>query len=558
MTAMAAPPGALSAIAQPPPEPPEATPPDGHDFHGALEDSLARTATAEGHKQESVKQASGAIEGESAKDEQGPTPSETADSSAPAGAGAQTAGPTSTGTQQTGEAPASEGSKASESGKGRGHHKHAVAGSQSAPAIQADGSSAVVTADASAASSGSNVEAAHGLTTVAGDATTSVDVLTVAGDQAGATSGQASSNSGSANAADGRAATAPPAAAGQSSTGAGATPTPDGGGNAGQAQSLPASSAAAGNEIANAPSASSEATKSGSQALSAEYGGAMAESSAGPEGASTPAGVRAHLPWLDTTSRGGGQSASGTATGTESARPSEGRLGSAGEALLGSSEKGARGSATQSNSHTALATKLAPGSSSTTGISQTSASGQVSTSSTAGNSEAGGSAVAPDIAAATPSPAAESTPWSYGPNMQQTIETIHATVALASRQGAASAQIQLEPAELGAVKIHLTQTSEGLLARVSTETAAGARAIASGHSELHQTLSSLGISLLRLDVGGSFARQEASAQGNAPQGSQLQAGRPASLGEEAEEAASLASTTAVSLSTGSALIDVLA
>ena len=141
--------------------------------------------------------------------------------------------------------------------------------------------------------------------------------------------------------------------------------------------------------------------------------------------------------------------------------------------------------------------------------------------------------------------------------MQETIETIHATVALASRQGAAQAQISLEPAELGAVRIHLTQTNEGLVARVSAETAAGAQAIASGQSELHNTLSSLGISLLRLDVG-SFTQQQAQAGGQSPQRSQQQPAPSTLANEQAEEIDAANPTSTVSLSSTSALIDVLA
>jgi flagellar hook-length control protein FliK len=150
-----------------------------------------------------------------------------------------------------------------------------------------------------------------------------------------------------------------------------------------------------------------------------------------------------------------------------------------------------------------------------------------------------------------------STTASYAPRMQQAIETIHATVALASRQGAAQAQISLEPAELGAVKIHLTQTSEGLIARVSAQTAAGAEAIASGRSELHSTLSSLGVSLLRLDIG-SFSGQQTNRGGHAPADLQRQS-KQERLEEEGEpEATTEASTRTVSLYAGGSLVDVLA
>jgi hypothetical protein len=92
---------------------------------------------------------------------------------------------------------------------------------------------------------------------------------------------------------------------------------------------------------------------------------------------------------------------------------------------------------------------------------------------------------------------------------------------------------------------------------VSAETVAGAQAIASGQSELHSTLSSLGVSLLRLDVG-SFGQQQAQAGGQSPQRSQQQPARGTLAGGEGEEIASTSPTSNVSLSSTSALIDVLA
>jgi flagellar hook-length control protein FliK len=93
-----------------------------------------------------------------------------------------------------------------------------------------------------------------------------------------------------------------------------------------------------------------------------------------------------------------------------------------------------------------------------------------------------------------------------GAQMQQQIESLHASVELANRAGAAQARISLQPAELGAVRIHLTQTSAGLIARVSADSAAGAQALAGGQGDLRNLLSSLGVSLLSLDLGG-FAHQ---------------------------------------------------
>jgi flagellar hook-length control protein FliK len=89
--------------------------------------------------------------------------------------------------------------------------------------------------------------------------------------------------------------------------------------------------------------------------------------------------------------------------------------------------------------------------------------------------------------------------------MQDMIDSIHATIALTVRQGATQARIALQPEELGQISIHLSQTAAGLLARVTAETPAAAQALAGGRAELHQSLSSLGVSLLRLDIGSSHS-----------------------------------------------------
>ncbi len=90
-----------------------------------------------------------------------------------------------------------------------------------------------------------------------------------------------------------------------------------------------------------------------------------------------------------------------------------------------------------------------------------------------------------------------------GVPMQEMIDSIGATIELASRQGIARARIELQPEELGHISIRLSQTSEGLRARVTADTPAGAQALTQGRSELRQSLGSLGLSLLRLDIGSS-------------------------------------------------------
>jgi chemotaxis protein MotD len=104
--------------------------------------------------------------------------------------------------------------------------------------------------------------------------------------------------------------------------------------------------------------------------------------------------------------------------------------------------------------------------------------------------------------AASPSAGANPLPVSGVP-MQEMIDSIGATIELAARQGIARARIELQPEELGHISIRLSQTSEGLRARVTADTPAGAQALTQGRSELRQSLSSLGLSLLRLDIGSS-------------------------------------------------------
>jgi flagellar hook-length control protein FliK len=98
-----------------------------------------------------------------------------------------------------------------------------------------------------------------------------------------------------------------------------------------------------------------------------------------------------------------------------------------------------------------------------------------------------------------------------GVAMQDMIDAIRASVEIAARQGLTQARITLQPEDLGHISVRLSQTSAGLLARVSAETPAAAQALTAGRAELHQSLSSLGVSLLRLDIS-SFGQSQAGEQ----------------------------------------------
>jgi flagellar hook-length control protein FliK len=142
--------------------------------------------------------------------------------------------------------------------------------------------------------------------------------------------------------------------------------------------------------------------------------------------------------------------------------------------------------------------------------------------------------------------------------MQDMINAIRATIDIAVRQGATQARIALQPEELGQINIRLSQTSEGLLARVSAQTPAAAQALADGRSELRQSLSSLGLPLLRLDIGGQSEAQERQGRFAAGAGGSSGSSSSSEDGESAEPVEGLDGVVAPTAITGGELVDVLA
>jgi flagellar hook-length control protein FliK len=119
----------------------------------------------------------------------------------------------------------------------------------------------------------------------------------------------------------------------------------------------------------------------------------------------------------------------------------------------------------------------------------------------------------------------------YAVGLQEAIESLHGTIQLAARQGLTQARISLQPEELGEIRINLTQTAQGLLARVSAESPAAAQALAAAHTQLRQSLSSLGINLTRLDIGHHDSPRgggdaNGGGQGGAARGEGFAGGRP--------------------------------
>jgi flagellar hook-length control protein FliK len=168
-----------------------------------------------------------------------------------------------------------------------------------------------------------------------------------------------------------------------------------------------------------------------------------------------------------------------------------------------------------------------------------SASGQV-----AALAEAAGAARDSAALAGGQAPGADLGPLDLGAGLQQAIETLHGTIELAARQGLSQARIALQPEELGAIRIHLTQTADGLLARVTAETPAAAQALAAGHAELRQSLSALGINLARLHIG---AHEQIAAQGDGAAAGGRGQGQAGARGQASRDAAASTRPTAVDI-----------
>jgi flagellar hook-length control protein FliK len=163
--------------------------------------------------------------------------------------------------------------------------------------------------------------------------------------------------------------------------------------------------------------------------------------------------------------------------------------------------------------------------------------GQSSTAATDGVSGLPENAASPLLSAALEgNPAAQPAELgsaAYGVGLQEAIESLHGTIQLTARQGLSQARISLQPEELGEIRINLTQTAQGLLARVTAESPAAAQALAAAHAQLRQSLSSLGINLTRLDVGhhdpsaqGGSTDPKGNGQGGAARGEGFSGSRP--------------------------------
>ena len=106
----------------------------------------------------------------------------------------------------------------------------------------------------------------------------------------------------------------------------------------------------------------------------------------------------------------------------------------------------------------------------------------------------------------------------YGTRLQEAAEAVRSTIELAARQGVTQARIQLSPASLGGVQIHLQHTADGLVARVIADHPEAAQTLAQNGAELRRQLQAGGTTLLRLDIGSSDPRDAGQQSGSGAAG----------------------------------------
>ncbi|HLH65884.1 MAG TPA: flagellar hook-length control protein FliK [Solirubrobacteraceae bacterium] len=146
----------------------------------------------------------------------------------------------------------------------------------------------------------------------------------------------------------------------------------------------------------------------------------------------------------------------------------------------------------------------------------------------------------------------------YGARLAQAAATVSDAIAFGSRNGVSIARIQLEPASLGSIQIHLQHTDGGLVARVVTAHPEAAETLMRSSDDLRQSLAQSGATLLRLDIHSSDGRRS----GPERQGAQEQAAprRPAAAGGagDGDQAGAEAHLHQPRGLTGATLVDLLA
>ena len=170
-----------------------------------------------------------------------------------------------------------------------------------------------------------------------------------------------------------------------------------------------------------------------------------------------------------------------------------------------------------------------------------------------------------DAGSSTTAPATTAAALSAVP-LARAAETVHATITTLTTQGLGQARITLSPDALGGLKVVLTQTDHGLVARIIADHPEAAQALAQGAEALRRSLEAAGTPLARLDIGTGSQQTAGFSSGGSQDGAARDANQgtagsrgPASYGisDSTDEAPSQSTQLTVTLGDGS-LVNVLA
>jgi flagellar hook-length control protein FliK len=156
--------------------------------------------------------------------------------------------------------------------------------------------------------------------------------------------------------------------------------------------------------------------------------------------------------------------------------------------------------------------------------------------------------------APTAATAAATGPARYGIGLSEAVETVQTTIELGARLGFSQAKIQLAPATLGQITIHLQKTSDGIVAKVIADHSAAAQTMQQGGDDLRRSLQNSGLHLLRLDI--ETRGDQRGSAGNS--GHTSESGRTAGDNDAADTADDGASQPTTIVLPNGALVNVLA
>jgi flagellar hook-length control protein FliK len=137
------------------------------------------------------------------------------------------------------------------------------------------------------------------------------------------------------------------------------------------------------------------------------------------------------------------------------------------------------------------------------------------------------------------------------------VDAVRTTIENGARQGVSQTRITLSPASLGGLQIHLTNTPNGLVARIVAEHSDAARTLLQGSDDLRRSLQAGGVTLVRLDIESSDQRGAASSDPRAnPDGSGSR--QPGGADRDVESADGATDSHLLTNAPAGSLVDVLA